>query len=244
MTFNLKFLIKYSTMPVDASKRIRQMSCFSRAIGLIFLAFCAFNVLGISSAEAETDVTGEQITHNGTSAHKLTVAGGTVVTCTSATLSGAMTEEGKALTATPSYSGCTATSGPATVTMNGCDYLFKAGKEDKAGHFAEGTADLACPEGKKTEVDIYNSEANHKAGTTLCILKIAPFSNKPGVTFQNTEGTVDDLDAVASLGVAYERTGSILCGAAAGEATYTGAETLKAYSNPAHTIQVDLGIGP
>jgi hypothetical protein len=216
-----------------------------KVFGLGIVAVFAMSILIAPAAQADLFITGEQITHNGSSKHTLTVAnGGPVVSCTTATLPATIDESHKAVTITPTYSGCTATMGaesfPTTMTMNGCDYLFKAGAEDKEGHFAGGTMSLVCPESKKTEVDIYKSV---EGGESLCTIKLAPFEGKTEATFTNTASSPGDVDLTTSVSaISIERTGSLLCGKASNTVTYTGATTLRAYDNKAHTHQVALEI--
>jgi hypothetical protein len=215
-----------------------------KVLGLGVAAMFAMSVLAVPVVQAELFITGEQITHNGSSKHTLTLAGGQQITCSSPTFAATIDESHKAVTMTPTYSGCTAKIGtenlPTKVTTNGCDYLFKAGAEDKEDHFAGGTMSLICPESKKAEVDVYKNEATTES---LCTIKVFPFESKSEATFTNTAGPPGDVDLTTSVsGVTVERTGSLLCGTANTTATYTGATTLKAYSNLAHTKQVALEI--
>ena len=124
-----------------------------KALGLALAAAFAMSAVAAPVAQAEVLLTGEQIAHGGNTKHTLTTSGGDVVSCSTPTLPGTIDEKQEAVTITPVYAGCVAKIGaselPATITMNGCDYLFEAGEEDKARHFAGGMADLACPESKR-----------------------------------------------------------------------------------------------
>ena len=177
------------------------------------------------------------LTFDALNTQEFTTPGGTIVTCTGvgghATVTNGQTE----VTATSiSYSGCTTNIAGtvATVTMNGCDYLFHGGETDpnEIGHGIEGEVDLVCPEGKSVVIDVYASAAKHSAGETLCKLNVSGFTNHKEITYTNTTGSRNDFDMKAvEVPVAYTREGSILCGAASATGHYHGEITVTGFKD-------------
>jgi hypothetical protein len=114
---------------------------------------------------------------------------GRKVTCEVATLSGTITASAATtVTATPTYSNCHAiilgVKFPATVTMNGCDFLFHlTGELNGVGaHTYTAISDLVCTTPNEVEVHIYENAAKHTAGTSMCTIKIP---------WQNSKTTID-----------------------------------------------------
>ena len=96
-----------------------------------------------------------------------------------------VSEKLKTLTVEPTYTNCEgiigATKAPATVTMNGCDYLLHLGLTVSAGVWAV-TADLVCPAGKDIEIHAYTSTAH---SSSICTVTIKPQTGLEGGTAQN-----------------------------------------------------------
>jgi hypothetical protein len=116
------------------------------------------------------------------------------------------------VTVAPTYTNCFgivgATKAPATVTMNGCDYVIKIGTTNGvAGQYA-GTADLVCPGVAKVEVHLYNN-AEHK--TSICTFTFGAQTNKGGLFGQNEAGGKITLGGTAT-GIKATRDASVLCG--------------------------------
>ena len=98
----------------------------------------------------------------------------------------------KTFTVTPTYTNCSA--GPnnhkATVTMNGCDFLFHLGntKSGVTDTYAV-TADLVCPAGKEVEVHVYFAAGNENI--QVCKIKFGAQTGLGGATVKDlTNGTV------------------------------------------------------
>jgi hypothetical protein len=121
---------------------------------------------------------------------------GRKLTCEVATLSGTITAtSATTVTATPTYSNCHSiilgVKFPATVTMNGCDFLFHLTGELNAGGQETFTAisDLVCTTPNEVEVHIYENAAKHAAGTSMCTIKFP---------WQNSKTTIDLTNKAAN----------------------------------------------
>lgn len=109
---------------------------------------------------------------------------------------------------------------PITFSMNSCHYVFNV--QSGAYETYPGLLDIACSEeGDGIEVKIYASALKQKEGKTFCVVKMAPQTGLEGVVLANAgEGVAFFLESVEP---AYTRTGSAMCGAESGTATYSGA---------------------
>ena len=227
-----------------------------KALGLAVMAAFAFSAVAASGAQALTvdapgavTITGEQLTlvppHDD---HEFTLSSGRGFTCNNAVFDGTVNDGDTFITVTPTYSGCFSNgTQPTTVTHNGCDYKFYGGttEPDSTHAFHKVTVDLECPKDKDIEVHVYSSHANHTAGTVLCTYTIKPFVGTHENTLENTTGTIKDLDlttTVSNIPVTRVTGSALVCGNENQTAVYTGATTVRAYSNTAHTIQVPLTI--
>lgn len=124
-------------------------------------------------------------------------------------------------TITPVYTSCHAQipilgSRPATVTLNGCDYVFHIGETTGGGETYGVTADVKCPPGKKIEVHIYKSgSVTHPDADSICTIKVGEENNQGvgGLHLTNTPTpTPDDIDLTGTVAdIHTENTGS-LCG--------------------------------
>ena len=83
------------------------------------------------------------------------------------------------VTVTPFYTGCSSGSEPATVTMNGCDFVF---------HLTDGKVDLICPVGKVVEIHRYSNAHNHATGISNCTTTIKPKTGMGTLTYKNLAG--------------------------------------------------------
>jgi hypothetical protein len=220
-----------------------------KAFGLAMVAALALSAVVASGAQAATasvragsypaTLTGNQKTVN-----VLSVGGGVrKVSCKTAIFHGTITAAADPVTLTPTYSECNSEpGGPATVTMNGCDYdLYPNSVTATTG---TGTADLTCPAGKEVEVHIYENAEKHAKGESLCTYDIPPQTNLSAGEYHNeTNAATGKKDITATLNVTNIATKStvnakILCGiapGATGTSTLSGSVTL--------TADEDNGIG-
>ncbi len=103
------------------------------------------------------------------------------------------------ITVTPHYNNadCTSFPGPhkATITMNGCDYVFHIGNTVGADRYAL-IADIVCPIGQKIEKHVYN--APNAEDFSICTYTIPPQAGLVGAQVTTTTAT-DDLDITGSF---------------------------------------------
>jgi hypothetical protein len=128
---------------------------------------------------------------------------GRTVTCSTAEFDAELTKADTALTVEPTYSGCHSNIPlvgvvPATVTMNGCDYVLHV-VEGKEPGVPAATVDLECPEGKEIEVHVYTNHTNHTKNTSLCTFKIPEQTGLSSVDLTNKAGTPEDVEADIDL---------------------------------------------
>jgi len=99
------------------------------------------------------------------------------ITCDETSYTGELEGVSKTVTITPDYKKCMSGNRPATVTMNGCNYLFHVGTDTGDDEY-HGTADLVCPPEKTVEAHIYpaSTEEPHEAGS-LCTYTIPEEGN-------------------------------------------------------------------
>ena len=213
-----------------------------KVLGLALVAVFAMSAMAASAAQAVTPtlVTGGNSTLEGDqvtgTVHEFTV-GARAVRCSKAHFTGSATASQTTLTITPEYKECSTTpvlgvSLFATVTMNGCDYLFQGLTHVDPDYSA--TVDIVCPGTSKIEVHIYS---NSGEGSEICTLTIE--SGQTGLatnTITNVAGSPDDLLIHHNVKVKTENHGNqTICGAATSEAEYHGTTTLKAFIGPNQT---------
>jgi hypothetical protein len=110
--------------------------------------------------------------------------GGRTVECKTAKVEGTAKDRDTTLTITPTYTNCTAAiplmgNVPATITMNGCDYLLHLeAVEDEGAYKYTAPTDLKCPAGKEVEVHVYSNHTNHTASTFLCRYNLGETGNQ------------------------------------------------------------------
>lgn len=191
-----------------------------KVLGLALVAVFAMSALAASAASAAeqgkitsdgpfkldgTDVVKSVLTYNET--QKLECTG----TYTGEKVGGGFLASGETTaTVKPVYTACVGKIGelnaPATVTMNGCDYVLHVGNTLAAGKWG-GTADVVCsPSTDQIEVHIY-SNAEHTS--SICTYKFAAQTGKTGAFVTNIAGGITLGGTVE--GVSASRTG-ILCG--------------------------------
>lgn len=216
------------------------MSSALKTLGLLLLASLALGASAIAAQASENakftaasypnELHGED---NGT--HVFTAAGGEA-NCGSATFTGTSTAASTTQTINASYGGPCSAYGfiGATITMNGCDYLFHLSSTGAGGAY-KGTADLVCSEGKEVTID---------AGP--CTVHIPGQNGLGSVTYTNgSSGGVNEVTVNANLtGIHGTLTKSnFLCFFTTGtftNGTYTGTITLLGTANQ-HYQSIDIG---
>ena len=217
----------------------------SIAFGLAFLVVLATGSVVLPSALAALKITTAQtpstiLTASSIGEQKLTVNpnSGTKaqIQCESLTAKATVAETGatSATFTNVGYNSCTATIGastlPATIDMEGCDYNLHGGEQEGEGHFIGGEADLLCPEGVTgPKITIFSDETHT---TKVCTYALWSFTNHGGLTYTNTAGSPADVDFNATnVAVPATRTQGLLCPKAVEEATYNGEATIAAYED-------------
>jgi hypothetical protein len=198
-----------------------------KALGLAVVAVLALNAMAAASASAtdlftsdapseETTITGTQ---TGAQPHKFTVLG-QPIECSEAHFMGKVVGNSvESVTVSPSYSGCTYGSNPATVNMRDCDYNFTS-ETNESGHNVVHIEE--CPTGAPITVEIV-------VGGTNCKLTIITQTPGQGVTFTNdTSGETKDLLVKATAKVKIHKAeGNFTCSLLGGTTPlYTGDTTV------------------
>ena len=229
-----------------------------KALGLAVMAAFALSAVGATAAQALTaDVGAGGQTITGTNLkidpnhedHTFTLDSGRMFTCNFVTFDGTIENGAKEVIVTPTYEDCFSNkTQPTTVTHNGCNYRFYGGEEENGNPhlFNKVTVDLDCPTGKEIEVHVWSSAANHvTASTPICTYNVHEFVGKHNNTLENTTTGTHDVDVTTTVeGIAVTRVhgSALVCGSSTQFAVYTGATTLRAYSDTAHTKQVSLTV--
>ena len=154
----------------------------------------------------------------------LTWSSGRTVQCGNSTLTSTAENGHDTIFAAPVYSGCMSNgTQPATIKMNGCEYLLHLNAENQGEEKYKYTAttDVACPVGKEIEIDIFSNHTNHTAGTpVLCRYAIGETGNQGlsivELTNESAKGEPSWVEAHVNIGeiVSKRIAGSVLvCGA-------------------------------
>lgn len=110
-------------------------------------------------------------------------------------------------TVSPSYVNCTAGGLPATVQLNGCDYLFHLGGTTFTNQYSV-TADIVCPKEAKIHISAYSSSSH---AVRVCTTTIPPQTGVSGaIARSNGIGEFEITERLRFLTA--ERSG--LCGSA------------------------------
>jgi len=197
----------------------------ARIFALALIALAAVSAIGATAASAdEFTATRYPALVTGTNEFGFTDEGITtagVVKCTNTTYTGTLKEKSTTLTLTRSSSGCTGFGFPATVEMNGCDYLFHVNGTTST----TGTADLVCPAGKEVTVVA-------KSGATVkCTLHTPSQSGLGTVTYSNigSAGETEEITVSGNIaGTHYTHTPGTGVGACTGGSGTTGTSNFKA----------------
>jgi hypothetical protein len=224
------------------------MSRILKAITLVFSSMAMLAVMA-SAAHAETGaltaaeypafITGEQgpgVTFDiGAGAMR-------TVSCATSDLNATIVGPSDPVTFKPIYEGCISEPGgfPATVTTNGCDYLFGVSKPTTTGIESPTTgrlqAWLNCPVGQQLEIHVYENAAMHAANASTCTYDVGPQGPVPAGIYHNTPGPPSDV--LATVNATFNGLNTIgpafICGANAFEnipVTLTGQYTLRGYQD-------------
>jgi hypothetical protein len=124
------------------------------------------------------------------------------------------------ITITPQYGKCTLFGKPATVDMNGCDYVFDIEGTTGVDEFGV-TTTIACPKEQHVQVTMFESEAKHTEANSFCMLTIT--ENAAGYAGLNATDTTNgfiDINGTIKEILVHEKSKSALCA----EATSEGSE--------------------
>jgi hypothetical protein len=179
-----------------------------KALSLAVIAVFAMSALAASAAQAAPEITAVNgkypVTVDATST-KTEFTAGAAVKCASNTFTGSLSKASGELSITHTVTNpCTAGGLPATITFNGCTYLFRNLTLVAAGHY-NSLVDIVCPAGKQIEVHIYTSS---KHTTTLCTIDIPGQKGLGPVTLINNAATTDINASGSIAGITYEETGA------------------------------------
>ena len=201
---------------------------------LAVLAVSAVSASAASAAEGTAVVTGAGgFTAAQVGTHTFTLPGGRTLSCVNATFSGTVANEAKTVTATPSYTNCSAKVGetvlPATVEVTECTYSFSDLTTTAANTYAAKT-NVVCPGETAIHIKLYSSHTTHTAGTRLCEYTVKPQLTGAGVHFTVSktiveEKEVKDVNITATkVAVSLTRTFGTAgnCGEATSNSEYNG----------------------
>ena len=167
-----------------------------KALGLVLVAAFAMSAIAASAAQAEfpaqlTVEAGTTSIHTEQEGNVVLTRGTRTVKCTVSTSTGPASNGATEVTLTPTYSGCEAPGiGPATVTMNGCQYTvtFTADSLPGEKHTWTGIVDLVCPGAiKQVEIHVYTSAPNHASNLPTCTYDFTAAANQSLGTIDLTE---------------------------------------------------------
>lgn len=200
-----------------------------KVMGLALVAMLAMSAV-VASAASATNFTAASYpvalsgSQPGGAPHTFAVGGGSVE-CETAVFTGTGAAASETQTITPNYGGAGACEAfgflGATVTLNGCDYLFNVA----------GTVNLVCPSGKDVTIA---DELN------LCVVHIGPQTGINGISYKNNGNHVDVTAASTNIKATVTKN-SIFCPVAGGNytnASYSGTVTLKGDNG---ATKIDVG---
>lgn len=170
---------------------------FLKMLGLAIVAALALSAVVASAASASkfqsanypAKITGSQVGE-----HVFTIESELKTKCKKATFEGSLSAASETLTITPTYSECTSFGISSTIKFNECTYVFHAGAELSANHFA-GTTDVSCPAGKVITITTATCEVQVGAQTGLGSLeyvneasgKVTVKANVTGIKYNKTK---------------------------------------------------------
>ncbi len=208
-----------------------------KTLGLALAAVFAMSVMAASAVQAAPTFTAESYPATGDSELDTVntfTSQGRVVKCTTYTYVSTLAAASTTMTATPSYSGCTATvlgkTFPVTITMNGCDFLFHATNPSGPNPYLA-TADLVCTGSNDVVIHLYETAAKHTANEPSCTFTIKPQTGLEHVALTNginaKTGKADVTAKVTAEKISTIVTGSeVTCGTTNATSKYEGSITL------------------
>ena len=126
----------------------------------------------------------------------------------------ATTNAGKTtVTITPHYGSCTALGFPATIDMNGCDYVFHIEKTNVNGGY-DVKSTVPCPSGQHITLTIFISSTKHTENKPFCHITITEnAAGYAGLEVKTTTGGHLGITGTATGITADKKStaGSILC---------------------------------
>jgi hypothetical protein len=204
-----------------------------KALGLALVAVFALSAVVASAASAQVGtltstgpVTLDGVNTGVASANQLTAFEGTTQ-CPNVTYTGHkynvtphtfIPNDVSTVTITPHYGLCSAKIGaatfPATVNMNGCDYVFHLEGTTPGVDTYTVKATVVCPETKHITIEIFATAAKHTSKEAFCHITIT--ENPEGYlglhATDTTNGKVDITGEIKGITAHKERIGgSILC---------------------------------
>lgn len=148
----------------------------------------------------------------------LGVGGSRSMRCTTEKFSGTLSGPASTLTITPTYAGCVTNpgGGPASITMNGCDYSVTASQR-LSSTSGKGVGSLVCPVSGIVEI-----VATSTAGSVLCEWRVSSQGPLESATWASKASTPSDVEISFNLsGIQAKVVKGTLaaCGAAVGGTT-------------------------
>jgi hypothetical protein len=228
------------------------MSRYLRAIGLAVIAVSALAAFSASSASAATDhFTAASYPVDITAGHEASdkieadtfTYSGTSVVCQRTTGTATVKEETTEITLTNiAYDECKFGTNPATIDMEGCDYLF-TGETNAEGH---APVHVVCPEGKHIIITVPAVECNltiKNAGATN-----GSMTPEGGLSYTTNGSDVTAKITVKGIHVIKDPTGTnFACSLLPKEGfgVYNGKQTLTGFQDgqthdAAHSINIDF----
>jgi hypothetical protein len=166
---------------------------------------------GAEGSNALTAFAGKVVCANATyTGHKVTT-----------TPHGLISSDVTQVTVTPHYGKCTLFGKPATVDMNGCDYVFDFEGTSGPGKFNVKTT-ITCPSEKDIEMTMFETETKHTEGSSFCRFVITESAaGYTGLSATDTGNGRIDINGSAKGLTVDEKSGEpVLCA----EATTTSGE--------------------
>jgi hypothetical protein len=210
-----------------------------KVLGLAMFAVFAFAAMSAASASAQTNgkftapegaVTLDGTATGAANANSLTAFGGEVQ-CPNVLYTGhevgslvnGVPNNAPAATITPHWGTCTAFGAPATVDMNGCDFVFELKETTTHASFTDVykvTAKIeGCQTGKNPVVTVFGSAVKHTENKPFCEVEMTPETDPKKQSLVIWDTTLSapnnhlDLTGTVEELAAHKRspTGSILC---------------------------------
>jgi phage FluMu protein Com len=179
----------------------------------------------------------------GTGKQRFLLPGGRFIECASTTFGGIYTKtesemEQAGFTLAPKYSECTAeilgNVTPATITANGCTYKLNdeeaaSGVPKEEGWAYSGSLTIKCPEGKKIEAHVFETNKKDEEKASLCTYAIGAQGPLKAIDYKTEEaGKKVRVNAtLSSVAVSLTSGSTANCGTATQSASYTGNMTVE-----------------